>query len=183
MRLAQSAWRFGASIIAILVLAAAVAAQQSTPASADQSKDASSAQAQPASAQMHDHVIVQPDQIKWGPTPPGLPSGAEMAVLEGDPSKPGPFTVRVKSSASYTVPPHWHSCDEHVTVLSGTFYIGAGDTIDKSKATELPAGGYTAMPAKMHHYAFMPGPGIIQIHGQGPFDIHYINPTDDPRQK
>jgi len=53
------------------------------------------------------HVLVTPDQITWGPAPPSLPPGAQLAVLEGDPSKAGvPFTMRVKLPDGYRVPPH-----------------------------------------------------------------------------
>src|SRR5262245_17605401 len=67
-----------------------------------------------------DHVVVRPAALKWMPPPPGLPAGSQMAVLIGDPSKPGvPYVFRAKLPDGYKVPPHWHSIDENVTVLSG----------------------------------------------------------------
>lgn len=129
------------------------------------------------------HVVLAPDQLKWGPAPAGLPPGSLMAVLDGDPGKEGPFTLRAKFPAGYKVPPHWHSVAEHITVLSGTFAIGDGDRFDKDAAVKLPGGGYTSMPAKMHHFAYCEGDTIIQVHGTGPFDITYINPADDPRKQ
>ena len=128
------------------------------------------------------HVVLTPDQLKWGPAPAGLPPGSQMAVLDGDPGKEGLFTLRAKLPAGYKVPPHWHSTDEHITVLSGTLLIGDGETLDKTAATKLPAGGYMAMPAKMHHFAFCDEETIIQVHAMGPFDITYIHPGDDPRR-
>jgi hypothetical protein len=128
------------------------------------------------------HIVLAPDQLKWGPAPAGLPPGARMAVLEGDPGKEGMFTLRAKLPAGYKIPPHWHSIDEHITVLSGTFAIGDGDRFEKAAATKLAAGGYTAMPAKMHHFAFCEEETVIQVHGMGPFDITYIHPGDDPRK-
>ena len=129
------------------------------------------------------HVIMPPDQIKWSPGPPGLPAGAMICVLVGDPAKPGLFTFRAKMPAGFVIPPHWHSSDESVTVLSGKLNIGDGDKIDKAASTALGPGGFMNMPAKMHHFAFFEEETIIQLHGMGPFDITYINPGDDPRKQ
>src|SRR5262249_14626957 len=70
------------------------------------------------------HVLVRPDDIKWGPAPPALPAGAKAAVLAGDPGKAGPFVIRAQLPDGYKVPPHWHPTDENVTVLKGTFMMG-----------------------------------------------------------
>src|SRR5262245_56182468 len=88
------------------------------------------------------HVAVRPDAVQWGPAPPGLPPGAQMAVLVGDPSKPGPFVARAKLPDGYSVPPHWHSSDENVTVLQGALLIGEGEKFDPSKLETLPAGTF-----------------------------------------
>jgi quercetin dioxygenase-like cupin family protein len=120
--------------------------------------------------------------LKWGPAPPGLPAGAQAAVLSGDPGKTGMFTIRLKFPANYTVAPHHHPTDELVTVIEGQGSFGMGDVADKAKATTLDTGGYIAMPANMNHYAFTSTGGTIQISSQGPFQIIYVNPKDDPRK-
>lgn len=130
------------------------------------------------------HTATTADELKWGPAPPSLPPGAELAVLSGDPSKAGqPFTMRAKFPDGYKVPPHWHPTDENVTVIQGTINIGMGDKFDESQAKALTAGSYAVMPKRMHHFAFARGETIIQIHGTGPFAITYVNPADDPRRK
>lgn len=130
------------------------------------------------------HVALTPDDLKWGAGPPSLPNGARLAVLQGDPRKAGePYTFRVKLPDGFTVPPHWHPVDENVTVIQGTFMVGYGDIIDKSKSKELPAGSYARMPKGVRHFAWAKGEVIVQVHGTGPFDIHYVNPADDPRNK
>src|SRR5438046_2335996 len=73
-----------------------------------------------ASAPTHGQAVHTPDQIKWKEGPASLPPGAKMAVLEGDPTKEGPFTMRVTLPDGYSVPPHTHPAVEHVTVISGT---------------------------------------------------------------
>jgi hypothetical protein len=60
----------------------------------------------PATAQAD--VIVNAQEIKWGPAPPSIPSGAQAAVLYGDPGKEGLFSLRLKLPKGYAIPPHTH---------------------------------------------------------------------------
>jgi len=128
------------------------------------------------------HIILTPDQLKWGPAPPGLPPGSEMAVLRGNPSKAGPFTLRAKFPDGYKVPPHWHPIDESVSVVQGTLMLGMGNKFDEAAAKELPAGSYALMPKNTRHFAMAKGETIIDVSGTGPFSIIYVNPGDDPRR-
>ncbi len=134
----------------------------------------------PAQAADGDHVFLNPGDIKWGPAPPTLPPGAKAAVLAGDPGKPGPFVLRLMAPAGYKIPAHWHTQTENLTVISGVLFLGAGDKLDTKGGKALKAGGYHLLPGKAHHYAYSKGPVVIQVHGDGPFDIVYINPDDDP---
>ena len=130
------------------------------------------------------HVLLPaPSGITWGDAPPSLPPGARMAVISGDPSKGEPFVVRAQLPSGYRIPPHWHPTDEHLTVLSGTFSIGMGDSFNQGTMKDLTVGGYVALPAEMRHYAMAKGATTIQIHGMGPFAVNYVNPADDPRQQ
>jgi quercetin dioxygenase-like cupin family protein len=131
----------------------------------------------------HPDVLVPADRVKWGPAPPALPAGAQISVLEGDPGQKGAITLRLQFPANYTVPPHWHSMRERVTVLSGTLQVGMGDTLDRQASQELRPGGFVSLPAKMHHYAWTATPTVVQVNLEGPFDIHYVNPSDDPQRK
>jgi anti-sigma factor ChrR (cupin superfamily) len=126
---------------------------------------------------------INSDDLKWGPAPPVLPKGAEITVLSGDPSKDGPYVLRLKMPSGYKVPAHNHPTTENVTVISGNFHIGMGDKFDEKKGIELTAGGYGEAPAKMNHYAWASTPSVVQVHGQGPFAITYVNPTDDPSKQ
>ena len=124
---------------------------------------------------------INPAEIKWGEAPPDIPKGAEMAVLHGDPSKKAPFTARLKMPAGFKIPPHWHTRDEQLTIIAGTFVLHMGDTMD-APATALTAGGFHFLPAKSHHAAETKTETIVQIDGMGPFDIHYLNPADNPNK-
>jgi len=130
-----------------------------------------------------DHMIVTLEGTKWGPAPPALPPGAQTAALTGDPSREGLYTLRAKLPAGYKVPPHWHPSDENVTVLKGNFVIGRGEKFDPATGQELTAGAFVHMPKGMRHFAFAKTEAIIQVHGNGPFEINYVNPADDPRKK
>jgi quercetin dioxygenase-like cupin family protein len=129
-----------------------------------------------------EHVVAQADTMKWGPAPPALPKGAQMAVIAGDPGKEVPYVLRVKVPAGYKVPAHTHPSDENVTVISGNFHIGMGAKLDETKGDSLKAGGFTIAPKGMQHYAWFTEETVIQIHGVGPFAITYVNPADDPRK-
>jgi quercetin dioxygenase-like cupin family protein len=128
------------------------------------------------------HAIVTPAKIKWLNFPIGG-RGVKAAVIAGDPDKPGPFVLRIKSPARTRVAPHWHPGDEHVTVLSGTFAVGMGDVFDWKKLTVLPAGSYALLPREVHHFALSKTATVVQVHGMGPFQVNFVNPADDPRKK
>ena len=86
-----------------------------------------------AALSMDDHIAVQPNALKWGPAPPGLPPGARVAVLSGNPGSDGPYVVRARLPGGYKIAPHTHPTDEDVTVLSGVFHIAMGDKFDAKK--------------------------------------------------
>jgi quercetin dioxygenase-like cupin family protein len=135
-------------------------------------------------AQDHKANAISADSIKWGPAPPMLPKSVQIAVLAGDPGKKGPFVVRLKIPPGSKVPAHQHPTDEVVTVISGDFHFGMGDKLDESKAEKLGPGGFVDLPANMNHYAFSGGGEVIvQINSEGPFEIKYVNPADDPSKK
>src|SRR3954447_4338366 len=127
--------------------------------------------------------LYQPGELKWKDGPPSLPAGAQIAVLEGDPTKPGPFVFRVKVPDGYRIPPHPHPKPKRVPVISGTFHLGMGETFDEKKAEAMPAGTYGTWPAGMKHFVWVKGETVVQFHGEGPWKIEYLDPKDDPSEK
>ncbi|HTT67796.1 MAG TPA: cupin domain-containing protein [Gemmatimonadales bacterium] len=119
--------------------------------------------------------------VKWGPAPPFFPAGARFAVVQGDPSGSGVYTVRLEMPAGYVIKPHWHPTDEYITVLSGRFLVGMGDSVDTKQAMALGQDGFATAPAQAHHFAVAARKTVVQVHGMGPFAITYVRPTDDPR--
>lgn len=106
-----------------------------------------------------------------------------MAVVSGDPTKSGSYVVRLKMPANYKIPAHHHSRTENVTVLSGTIHAGMGDKLDEKSSMALETGGFASLPANMNHFAWASEEAVIQVHGEGPLDIVYVNPADDPSGK
>lgn len=129
------------------------------------------------------HVVQAPKEAQWGPAPPVLPPGAEIAIVSGDPTTSSAYTVRLKFPANYAIPAHSHPTDENVVVTSGAVTFGMGDKLMKSAAANktLGPGGAALMPANMNHYAFTTGETTIVLYGIGPVEFKYVNPSDDPR--
>jgi quercetin dioxygenase-like cupin family protein len=126
--------------------------------------------------------FVTAKNLKFGDAPPVLPKGARIAVLHGDPTKPGPYTARLKAPSGYKIPAHWHTQDEQLTVVQGTLMLRMGESM-QSEPHALAAGDFHFLPGGMRHSAEAKGETIVQITGWGPFDIHYVNPADNPVQR
>ena len=130
------------------------------------------------------HVIATPEEATWGPAPPLLPPGAQIAVLAGNPGAAAPYTVRLKFPAHYAVPAHSHPTDENVVITSGAVTFGMGDKLVKTSPGNktLKSGGYFLATANMNHFAFTGAEGAtIVLYGHGPVEFKYVDPADDPR--
>jgi hypothetical protein len=161
---------------ALLAAGAACADRNATPLQAQTAdRTASAASAKGASP--------REGGVDWGPAPAVFPAGAEMALLQGDPSVAGEiFTVRLRFPNGYVLPAHWHPTDEHVTVIEGTLLLGMGDHFDRDAfLPPLRAGGFVTAPARMNHFVMARGRTVVQVHAMGPFALTYANPADDPR--
>lgn len=130
----------------------------------------------------HKQHIVTPADIKWQTGPPTLPPGAKFCVVEGDLRKEGLIIMRLLLPAGYIIPAHSHPGAERAIVLSGTYNMGTGNKFDKAKCSPMPAGSMAIMPAGgIPHFGWSSEETIIQVHMDGPLQIDYINPEDDPR--
>jgi len=129
------------------------------------------------------HTVVPGDTVKWGKAPPSLPPGAQAAMLLGSPAKDGPFVLRLKFPAGFVIPPHRHSKDEFVTVISGKVAITSGETVERASLKPVPTASFIHLPAGMPHYLWAAEDTIVQINGTGPFDVVYLDPKDDPRKQ
>jgi quercetin dioxygenase-like cupin family protein len=116
---------------------------------------------------------ITPNQVHWT-AGTGMMAGTQVALLVGDPSKPGPYVMRLKLPDGYKFPPHFHGSTEYLTVLQGTFLVGVGDRPDPAKMIVLPAGSFGTMPASTHHYAVAKGETIIELWGNGPFTMTMV---------
>jgi len=120
--------------------------------------------------------------IKWVDGPKSIPPGTKLALLEGDPTKEGPFVIRLRLQDGYKIPAHTHPKTERLTVISGTLNIAMGEKLDPKDAKKMPAGSFGYWAAGMKHIVWAEGETIVQLHGVGPWEINYVNPADDPRK-
>lgn len=129
-------------------------------------------------------ISVKASKVKWADAPSVGP-GAKIVVLEGDLKAAAPFTMRLKLPPNLKIGVHTHPAVERVTVLSGTFYFATGDKFDRAAAAAYKPGDAFMVPAGMPMYAFTGkgGASTLQIHGVGPWGIHYLDPADVPGKK
>ena len=127
-------------------------------------------------------VLIPSDSaVHWAPGPASLPKGTQLAVLAGDPAKPGPFVLRVRFPANTTVAPHTHGTAENLTVISGSLMHAMGPALDKHGGDQLGVGGFVYLPGGMPHSVWTTAaPAEVQVTGTGPFGLNYVNPADDP---
>ncbi|HWV73946.1 MAG TPA: cupin domain-containing protein [Pseudosphingobacterium sp.] len=123
------------------------------------------------------------ENIKWLPFP-AFPAEARLAVLVGDPKKPGPYVIRVRVPAGVILRPHIHPENRIYTVISGVFYIGTGREFDVSKLKAYPPGSVVILPGNTPHFHWaQSGSYETQVTANAPLGISYVDPSDDPRNK
>ena len=126
---------------------------------------------------------ILPENIDWKPFA-ALPSSVRLAVIAGQPSEPGPYTIRVRVPGGVKLMPHRHSEDRIYTVISGVFYIGMGDEFDNDKLEAYPAGAVIVLPGNTSHFhKAKSGEYIAQVTAIGPLGFEYVNSKDDPRSE
>jgi quercetin dioxygenase-like cupin family protein len=126
---------------------------------------------------------VLPEDVEWRPFA-AFPPGAQLAVVVGHPTEPGPYVTRVKVSLGVKLMPHMHPEDRVYTVISGVFYIGLGDEFDSEKLQAYPPGSVIVLPGGTPHFHWAKsGEYVSQITAIGPLGMEYVNPSDDPRNE
>jgi quercetin dioxygenase-like cupin family protein len=120
--------------------------------------------------------------LQWT-IPPVLPPGALIAVVRGDPTTSGEFTLLVSMPNGYRIPPHFHPSYEHVEVMQGTLLVGMGDVLDPKRTQALVAGDSGTAPAGMHHFSITRGRTVVSATFLGPYTITYIRAEDAPRAR
>jgi quercetin dioxygenase-like cupin family protein len=124
----------------------------------------------------------EPESLEWF-VPPVLPPGALIAVVSGDPTEPGEFTLMVSMPNGYRIPPHSHPSFEHVEVKEGTLLVGTGDQLDPKMTQALAAGDSATAPAGLHHFSIAKGRTVLSATFMGPYTITYLRAEDAPRPR
>jgi quercetin dioxygenase-like cupin family protein len=129
---------------------------------------------------MAETLAMTPADMKWQSQGSLAMAGMEQVNLVGSPSKPGPYTLRLKFPAGYKLAPHTHPDYREVTILSGTWYTGYGARFDEAALKALPAGSFYTEPADVPHFVAVREPVMIQVRGTGPSGRKFVNPADNP---
>jgi quercetin dioxygenase-like cupin family protein len=127
-------------------------------------------------------VSADPASLEWT-VPPVLPPGALIAVVRGDPTTAGEFTLLVSMPDGYRLPPHFHPTHEHVEVREGTLLVGVGDALDSRQALALTVGDSATAPAGVHHFSIAKGRTVVSATFMGPYTITYLRAEDAPRPR
>ena len=121
-----------------------------------------------------------PEDVAWKPFA-AFPLSARLAVIAGDPSQHGPYTIRIKVPDGVRLMPHWHSEDRVYTVVSGVFYLGLGDRFDANKLRAYPPGAAIVLPGDTSHFHWArSGAYVAQVTALGPLALEYVHAMDDP---
>jgi hypothetical protein len=121
------------------------------------------------------------EDIDWKPFP-AFPPSVRLAVVVGQPSEPGPYTIRVKVPHGEKQMPHKHPEDRVYTVISGIFHIGLGDEFDASKLEAYPPGAVVILPGNTSHFHWAKSSEYVtQVTAMGPLGLEYLSAKDDPR--
>jgi quercetin dioxygenase-like cupin family protein len=124
---------------------------------------------------------IRAEEVAWTVFP-AFPPAARLAILVGDPAKPGPYVIRVKLPMGTRMAPHRHPEDRIYTVLSGVFYIGLGDRFDEDKLMAFGPGSLVVLPGGTSHFHWAKsGEYITQVTAIGPLGLAYVDSADDPR--
>jgi len=126
---------------------------------------------------------ILPENIDWKPFA-AFPPLVRLAIITGQPSEPGPYTIRVKVPGGVKLMPHRHSEDRIYTVISGVFYIAVGEEFDPDKLEAYPPGAVVVLPGNTPHFHWAKsGEYISQVTAIGPLGFEYVNSKDDPRNE
>ena len=120
------------------------------------------------------HAVIA-EKIEWKPCPPHLPSGCEVAVLEGNPRAADLFTVRFRVSEEFFMPPHTHPKDERVTILKGQMSVAFGVNGTHDDAKRFGPGDYYVNARGAVHSVWADELSELQITGIGPWEAHFVD--------
>jgi len=121
-------------------------------------------------------MMTEAAKLSWAPAE-GLPPGAQVAVLYGDPAKTGPFALRFKFPKGYGIPTHSHPTDELITVLSGKARMAFGEDASEKTAEPMSPGSFMSLPAGYWHELWIDDETIVELHSTGPFGTTLLHPA------
>lgn len=123
-------------------------------------------------------MAMTPADMAWTSQGAVAAPGMQQVNLVGDPAKPGPYTLRLRFPKGFRIAPHTHPDSREVTVLSGVYATGYGETFDEAALKTLPAGSFYTEPANVPHYIEIKEDVVLQVSGVGPSGRRFVKPAN-----
>ncbi len=117
------------------------------------------------------HSVTTAEKMAWAPLDPKQPGGIQLAVLYGDPAKPGPIGLRLKIPAGFEIGSHSHSTTEYISVLSGKAKVSWGAKADIMNGDDIGPGSFFWMKNGEHHDLKALEETVVDLNATGPFDL------------
>jgi quercetin dioxygenase-like cupin family protein len=121
--------------------------------------------------------VVHADGVKFAAVPLRL-RGLQVANLEGTPSEPKTFMMRVKLPAGVRIAPTSHDVTARFTVLAGQLELGMGGTWSEPALMRLAPGAIAIIPKQTPYFMRTTGETVVQIFGVGPFELSWDDATE-----
>jgi quercetin dioxygenase-like cupin family protein len=134
-----------------------------------------------AQAHQPEALALTPPEMSWMSQGPLAAPGMEQVNLVGNPLSPGPYTLRLKFPKGFKIAPHTHPDAREVTILSGVYATGYGETFDSARLKILPAGSFYTEPANLPHFIEIEEDTVLQVSGTGPSGRKFVNPFDNSK--
>jgi hypothetical protein len=126
-------------------------------------------------------VALTPPEMKWTKQGALAAPGLEQFNLVGDPTKPGPYTLRLKFPKGYRIAPHTHPDSREVTIISGVFATGYGETFDNARLkTCRPVASTPSLPM-FRTISRSRKTLSCKVSGMGPSGRKFINLPETPK--
>src|SRR5262249_48750417 len=137
--------------------------------------------AAPAQEARPQAVALTPSEMPWMSQGPLAAAGMEQVNLVGNPANPGPYTLRLKFPKGFRIAPHTHPDAREVTILSGVYATGYGETFDSARLKILPAGSFYTEPAHVPHFIEIEEETVLQVSGTGPSGRNFVHASGDSK--
>lgn len=125
--------------------------------------------------------MVLPKDLKWT----GQEGRQQMAVLFGDPNKPGLYGVVYKWYPGNFSQPHFHDQERYAYIISGTWWVSSSNVYDEKTTYPVHAGSVAIDRANTVHWdgarVGEKEPAVLVLVGMGPVKTVQVDENGKPK--